>query len=184
MTSGWAPALVSAAAGLAILAGATARWVVETGSRQVGGVDIAEVSGVTGVQLRPELLLTGVVLIAAAVPLGLLRGRARRAVGALTGVVGIAGAALTVATLVDAATRPGEVQPSGWVVLAGCVVGAAAGWLAVRRPHRSASLPARFDLEERGASPERRDLAHPSGDPGRREPADEWTLATDESDER
>lgn len=184
MTSGWAPSLVSAVAGLAVLAGATARWVVEAGSRQVGGVDIAEVSGVTGVQLRPELLLTGVVLVAAAVPLGLLRGRARRGVGALTGVVGVAGAALTVATLVDAAALPGELQPSGWLVLAGSLLGAVAGWLALRRPDRSASLPPRFDLDDRDGPVERSAVADPSGDLGPRDSADEWTLAADENDER
>lgn len=172
----------AALAGLVTLAATTADWFVDTGARQVGGIPIAQLESITGAELRPGLMLIGLVLLLAAVPIGVARGRLKRVVGAAVAVIGVVGAGLTLATVFGAADVPGALQSSVWVALAGSLAGAASGLLAVGRPHRGATLPARFDVgSQSGAGHLPGDVEPPAAKPDRGAPEDEWEMAADEA---
>lgn len=164
MRTGWPAAILAAVAGLVVLGAATAPWVVEATTSEVGGVAVERTTAVTGAQLRPGLMMVGLLFVLGALAVGLLRGGPRRLVGVIVVVAGIGGAALSVAGLLQAGERPGTLQAAPWWALVGSALGAAAGWLARRRPDRRASLPARYDLD---------------GADRARDPAGEWEMAVE-----
>lgn len=188
MRTGWPAAVLTAVAGLVVLGAATAAWVVERGTTEIGGVEVAEVTGVTGAELQPGLMLVGLVLVIASLGVGLAGGALRRALGALVLVTGTVGAALSVAGTIRAAELAGVLQAAAWWSLAGAALAVAAGALAVRRPDRRATLPARFDIDPAATGP---GDPHPPRSARRGEPEgpvetepDEWDLAVEPDDER
>lgn len=183
MKTGWPAAILAAAAGLVVLGATTAAWLVEDTTAEVGGVAVTQVTTVTGAQLRPGLMLVGLMFVLAALAVGLLKGSLRRLVGVALVVAGAGGVALGIAGLLGARDLPGTLQPAPWWALTGSVLGAASGWLALRRPDRWASLPARFDLDADDAV-DGAQQGEPAPAPGagahrQPDPTGEWDWAVD-----
>jgi hypothetical protein len=167
--AGWIASLVAVLAGLIVLGGTTAGWVVDSATREVGGLDVPQVATVSGAELQPALVVVGLALLLSGAPLGVTTGVVRRIFGVVVMVTAVAGAGWAVVGAVRAAELPGTLQPSVWLTAVGTVVGFFAGLLAMSRPQRRASLPDRFDID---APPldEDREL-------------DEWDLAVDDRED-
>ena len=166
MRTGPIAPLVAVIAGLTVLGATTAGWVVDTVTRQVGGLEVPEVAVMTGAEIQPQLIVVGLVLLLSAVPLAVAKGRLRRLIGVFVGVVALVGMVLAVAGIVRAAELRGVLQASAWWALTGTGAGLVAGLFAAARTGRPASLPNRFEIDGREGAE----------DPQR----DEWNLAVED----
>jgi hypothetical protein len=148
--------------GLSVAGGTAAAWVRLEEQREIGGVPVAEVEAVGGLELAPALLPVGLVAAIAGLALLAARGRLQQAVAALVLLAGVASAALLAAGLAE--TPPEGTLAAGPAFSGlGALALAAAGGLGLR-PASPATLPARYDLDAE------------EGD-------DEWRLASAEDDE-
>ncbi len=172
--------MLAAGAGLVTLGSSTPAWVAEESARAVGGVDVAEVAEVSGLEIRPELLIVGLALLLLAVPIGATSGVRHRVIGFVVAGIGLAGVVLAAAGIYAATTIAGQLRPAAWWTVIGCVAGFMSGVLALRQPARAALLPTRFDLNtpdigSESAAPN--GSRTPNAEPA---PVDEWHLAADD----
>ena len=126
------PALVGLG-GLVLMLAAAAGWVTEDTGRTVGGITVEGSNTIAGAQFAAVAIPLGLAAIVLAGLLAVLRGAARRIVGLLAAVAGLAGAAVVVAGLLDA-TGEGTITAAPWAALAGAVAVTAGGVLAAAQP--------------------------------------------------
>ncbi len=162
------------------LGSSTPAWVAEESARAVGGVDVADVAEVSGLEIRPELLIVGLALLILAVPIGATSGAWRRGIGFVVMGIGLAGVLLAVSGIYAANTIDGQLRPAAWWTVIGCVAGFMSGVFVLRQPARAALLPTRFDLDTPDIGSE---SAAPNGSRthnAEAAPVDEWHLAADD----
>ena len=179
----WTSAFLATASGLALLGAATAEWAVATVERDVSGVVVPERIATTGAELEPALLVVGLVVLVAAVPLAVTRGALRRGVAFGVAAAGAAATVVSVRATLQAGDVPGRLQPVvgiAYLAAIGAVVAGALGAGRARRPAPRTDPPAPPGPPVPPEQP-----ASPSSGSGRRptsEPVDEWALAVDDED--
>jgi hypothetical protein len=148
-------AAVLVPAGGLLLAGATgADWVREEVTREVGGVPVTEVETTPGTTYAPVAFRNGLIALAGGLGMLLLRGTAKRIVGAAATALGVLGGWAVATGWREAAADPGE--PSAAIAFAG--IGALAvvvgGLHAAMRPAPPPTLGARYSIDEDEADDE------------------------------
>lgn len=139
---------LAVAGGLALLGGAAGDWIVDTGVREVAGVQITEPETTPGIEFAPLAPAMGVASLLAAAGVAATRGRARRAVGVLLALVGAGGVAVTLAGLAAARQLDGQLGSAAGAAVAGGIAVLAAGALAGRGPAAEVRMPARYSIDE------------------------------------
>ena len=162
----WLPPALAIVAALVLMLAVAGGWSDVTEQRDVGGVDVTERSSVSGTTFSPAGVPLALAAFAGGVVLAAVRGRARKAVGVATALLGIACAVVVVIGLAEllAPTQQGTSTPGPFLALLAAVAVAAAGALAWRGPGRPPPA-SRYRVEAEKA------------------PDDEWALAADESDD-
>jgi hypothetical protein len=161
-----AAVLLMVVAGLAVAGGAVADWVVEEITVEVAGLQLPDYVTTTGLELVPALLPLGLVAAVGGAVVAALRGRARRVAAGVVAALGVVALAVVPFGLVAAADIPGGLTPAPALSAVGAVGVVAGAALALRRRQEQPALSARYDLDGRAG-----------------EDAEEWSLASEEPPE-
>lgn len=157
----WAPAAIAVGAGLLLLLTSAAGWVDGVDARDIGGVVVREPTSTSGTQFAPSGVVFGLVALAGGVALGFIRGGARRIVGVVVALSGMAAVVVLAAGVAKAAGAKGSLTPAPAFAVACAVAVTFAGWLALRGPG-TPPVASRYRVEQ-----------EQPGD-------DEWSLATED----
>lgn len=161
MKSFWTPPVLGMVAGLVLLLGSAAGWVDIVEERDVGGLTVSEPQSVSGTTYAPVAVAIGLGVVVAGALLAVVRGRARRVLGALLTGIGVGALATVGLGLANASAAGGTVTATPFFALAAGAVVLVAGIAAVRGPTRPPAA-SRYRVE------------------GEQSVDDEWTLAVED----
>lgn len=133
--------------GLFLAYGGAGAWVRATSVRDVGGVEVPSTVVLQGGEFAPLALPAGLVVVLLGVAALVARGRARRALGALSAVAALTGLWLVAAGLPGAMSETGSLSAAPWVALLGGGLAVAGAALTVRAPRAEPLLDERYTVE-------------------------------------